>query len=139
MHVLYFFSIENVKQKSLLKRIFELSIKAKVPTKCIYKCTKIIFCFFVVHKCINFAELWYIRFYILQLAYHYLCIIHKYVNVSSDSQYLQQYNLTCVEPSMGLTPCWIIHVPVYSIGTNTLRFTGLVTKSVVLLLVLTNN
>ena len=50
MHMVYFFSIDNFKQKSLLKTVFELRIKAKVSTKCRYKCTKFAFCFFAVHK-----------------------------------------------------------------------------------------
>ena len=39
VHVVYIFSTNNFKQKNLLKTIFELRIKAKVSTKCIYKCT----------------------------------------------------------------------------------------------------
>ena len=48
-----FFSINNFNHKSFLKTIFELRIKAKVSTKCLYKCIYIFI--FAVHK---FAELW---------------------------------------------------------------------------------
>ena len=51
VHVVYIFSTNNFKQKNLLKTIFELRIKAKVSTKCIYyNYTKFVFCFFAVHK-----------------------------------------------------------------------------------------
>ena len=60
------------------------------------------FDFFAVHKlCRTLVN----RFCILQLAYYYLFIIHKYVNICSNSQYLQHCNVTSVEPLMDLTPC----------------------------------
>ena len=50
-----FFSIDNCNQKRFLKTIFQLKIKAKVSTKCIYyKCTRFLFCFLPWR---NFAEL----------------------------------------------------------------------------------
>ena len=130
---MYFFSIGNFNHKRYLKTIFKLRIKAKVSAKFIYKCTRFVFWFLA---CTNFAELWKIRYCILQLAYHDFvsCIIHKYVNICSNSWHLQQYNLGCFEPSMGLTPCWKNHASWYCIDSTSLRFNGQVTKSAFLVL-----
>ena len=137
MHVVYFSSIDNFNQKGIRKMIFELMIKAKVSAKCIYDCTRSVFSFL---PCINFAEL-YFAFYSwhITIFWHITCIRHEYVNICSNSWYLQQYNLTCVELSMGLTPCWKHHASVYSIDSTSLRFNGQVTKSVVFVLLMTKN
>ena len=73
---------------------------------------------FLILSCVNFAELWKIRFCILWLVFHdyVCCIIHN--------------NETCGEPSMGLTPCCINHASVYSIDSTSLCLNGQVTKSV---------
>ena len=65
-------------------------------------------------------------------------VSHEYVNMCSNGYYLQQHNIKCVEPSMGLTPCWINHALVYSIDSTSLRFNGQVTEAVVPVLLLTN-
>ena len=58
------------------------------------------------------------------------CIMHKYVNICSNS-YLQQYNLTCVELSMSLTPCCMNYASMSTIDSTSLHFNGQVTKSIV--------
>ena len=85
VHVVYFVSIDNFNQEVFWKKIFELRIKAKVFTKCIYKCTRLAFWFL---PCINFAELyfefssWHITILFPPL------YINKYVNICLNSQYL---------------------------------------------------
>ena len=135
VHVVYFFSIDNFNQKGFWKTIFELRFKAEVSTKYIYKCTRLAFWFL---PCINFPEL-YFAFCSWHITNLFPVLYIRYVNICSVNLYLQQHNLTCVEPSMGLTPCWKNHASVYSIDSTSLRFNGQVTKSVVLVLLLADN
>ena len=132
------FIIDNFNHKGYLKTIFELRTKAKVSTNFIYKCTRFVFWFL---PGIKFAELWKFRYWILQLVYHDFvsCVIHKHVNLYSYSYYLHQYNLVFVKASMGVTTCWINHALVYSTDPTSLRFHGQVIKSLVPVLLLTNN
>ena len=53
-------------------------------------------------------------------------------------QYLQQYKLTCVEASMGLTLCCINLASLYPIDSTSLCFIGLDTKPEVPVLLLTD-
>ena len=60
---------------------------------------------FAVHKLCRTAENSILHF-VVGIS-HICCIIYKYVNICSITYYFQQYNLTSVEPSIGLTPCCI--------------------------------
>ena len=94
---------------------------------------------FLILPCIYFAEPWKIRFCILQLAYHNFCSCITEIYECMFKQYLQQYKLTSVEPSMGLTLSCRSLASVYSIDSTSLRFNDQDTKGKDPVLLLADN
>ena len=98
-----FFSINNFNQKSFFKTIFE-ELKQSFLLNVYINVSDLLFVF-AVHKLCRTAENSILHF-VVGIS-HICCIIYKYVNTCSITYYLQQYNLTSFEPSIGLTPCCI--------------------------------
>ena len=98
-----FFSINNFNQKSFFKTIFE-ELKQSFLLNVYINVSDLLFVF-AVHKLCRTAENSILHF-VVGIS-HICCIIYKYVNICSITYYFQQYNLTSVEPSIGLTPCCI--------------------------------
>ena len=101
-----FFSINNFNQKSFFKTIFE-ELKQSFLLNVYINVSDLLFVF-AVHKLCRTAENSILHF-VVGIS-HICCIIYKYVNTCSITYYLQQYNLTSFEPSIGLTPCCINQV-----------------------------
>ena len=95
-------------------------------------------CFFIL-PCINFAEPQKFGFCILQLAYHDFCSCITEIYECMFKQYLQQYKLTSVKPSMDLTLSCRSLALVHSNDSTSLRFNDQDTKVKDAVLLLADN
>ena len=74
---------------------------------------QICFLDFVVHKLCRTLENPILHF-VVGISRFVFSNIHEYVNICSNSYYVQQYSLTCINPSISLTPYCVNHASVYS-------------------------